>query len=66
MAQSMVNFRMDEELKSEMEETCKKWGWQTQDRKALKKINRLLNDIDRNGYQCTVEIVQCESHYRDK
>ena len=26
--------------------------WQTQDKKTLKKINRLLNDIDRNGYQC--------------
>ena len=26
--------------------------WQTQDKKALKKINRLLSDIDRNGYQC--------------
>ena len=27
--------------------------WQTQDKKTLKKINRLLKDIDRNGYQCT-------------
>ena len=26
---------------------------QTQDKKTLKKINRLLSDIDRNGYQCT-------------
>ena len=26
--------------------------WQTQDKKTLKKINRLLSDIDRNGYQC--------------
>jgi len=26
--------------------------WQTQDRKNLKKINKLLMDIDRNGYQC--------------
>lgn len=25
--------------------------WQTQDKKTLKKINRLLMDIDRNGYQ---------------
>ena len=24
--------------------------WQSQDKKALKKINRLLQDIDRNGY----------------
>lgn len=27
--------------------------WQTQDKKILKKINKLLADIDRNGYQCT-------------
>lgn len=26
--------------------------WQTQDKKTLKKINRLLQDIDRNGYNC--------------
>lgn len=26
--------------------------WQAQDKKMLKKINRLLTDIDRNGYQC--------------
>ena len=26
--------------------------WQSQDRKTLKKINRLLKSIDRNGYQC--------------
>ena len=26
--------------------------WQTQDKKTLKRINRLLTDIDRNGYQC--------------
>ena len=26
--------------------------WQTQDKKTLKKINRLLLDIDRNGYNC--------------
>ena len=24
--------------------------WQTQDKKILRKINRLLQDIDRNGY----------------
>ena len=24
--------------------------WQTQDRKTLKRINRLLRDIERNGY----------------
>ena len=27
--------------------------WQTQDKKTLNKINRLLQDIDRNGYNCT-------------
>lgn len=27
--------------------------WQTQDKKTLKRINRLLEDINRNGYQCT-------------
>ena len=26
--------------------------WQTQDRKTLKKTNRLLTDIDRKGYDC--------------
>lgn len=26
--------------------------WQTQDKKTLKKINRLIKDIDRNGYNC--------------
>ena len=26
--------------------------WQTQDKKTLKKINDLLKDIDRNGYEC--------------
>ena len=27
--------------------------WQTQDKKTLKKINRLIADIDRHGYNCT-------------
>lgn len=27
--------------------------WQTQDKKTLKRINKLLTDIDRNGYNCT-------------
>ena len=27
--------------------------WQTEDKKTLKKINRLLKDIDRNGYNCS-------------
>ncbi|MBP1563708.1 MAG: Txe/YoeB family addiction module toxin [Oscillospiraceae bacterium] len=26
--------------------------WQTQDKKTLKKINRLIEDIERNGYSC--------------
>ena len=26
--------------------------WQTQAKKTLKRINRLLEDIDRNGYNC--------------
>ena len=27
--------------------------WQMRDAKTLKRINRLLKDIDRNGYKCT-------------
>ncbi len=27
--------------------------WQTKDKRTLKKINQLLKDIDRNGYNCT-------------
>ena len=26
--------------------------WQTQDKKTLNRINKLLQDIDRNGYNC--------------
>ena len=26
--------------------------WQSQDKKTLKKINRLIKDIERNGYNC--------------
>ena len=26
--------------------------WQTQDKRTLKKINSLLQSIDRNGYEC--------------
>lgn len=26
--------------------------WQTQDKKTLKKINKLIESIDRNGYEC--------------
>jgi toxin YoeB len=28
-------------------------SWQANDKKTLKKINRLLNDIERAGYDCT-------------
>lgn len=27
--------------------------WQMQDKKTLKKINNILKDIDRNGYNCS-------------
>lgn len=27
--------------------------WQSQDKKFLKKINNILKDIDRNGYNCS-------------
>ena len=27
--------------------------WQSEDKKTLNKINNLLKDIDRNGYNCT-------------
>ncbi|MBQ6479389.1 MAG: Txe/YoeB family addiction module toxin [Erysipelotrichaceae bacterium] len=27
--------------------------WQGKDKAILKKINRLIKDIDRNGYECT-------------
>jgi toxin YoeB len=27
--------------------------WQTQDKKTLKRINRLIQDIERNGYSST-------------
>lgn len=27
-------------------------GWQTQDRKTLKRINMLIQSIERNGYAC--------------
>ena len=56
--------------------------WQSQDKKTLKKINRLLTDIDRNGYWSVrideknrivfqidgndLEILQCGTHYKDK
>jgi toxin YoeB len=27
--------------------------WQREDKKTLRKINTLINDIDRNGYECS-------------
>ena len=27
--------------------------WQTKDKRILKRINQLLQDIDRNGYSCS-------------
>lgn len=30
--------------------------WQEQDRKTLKKINNLIRDIDRNGYNCAGKV----------
>ena len=32
--------------------------WQMQDKKTLKRINNLLQDINRNGYNCIKEINQ--------
>jgi Txe/YoeB family toxin of Txe-Axe toxin-antitoxin module len=41
--------------------------WQEQDRKTLKRINKLLRDIDRNGYieNGQIKIAQCRTHYDD-
>jgi len=39
--------------------------WQTQDKKTLKKINRLLTDIDRNGYRCTGKPEQLSGNLAD-
>ncbi|MDE5583808.1 MAG: Txe/YoeB family addiction module toxin [Ruminococcus sp.] len=36
--------------------------WQTQDKKTLKKINRLLTDIDRNGYNCAGKLEPLKSN----
>lgn len=37
--------------------------WQSQDKKTLKKINRLLTDIDRNGYQCNCSLRICGAYF---
>lgn len=39
--------------------------WQFQDKKTLKKINDLLKDIERNGYE-QIKILECKTHYGDK
>lgn len=37
-----------------LEETWEEYiSWQTKDKAVLKKINRLLKDIDRYGYECS-------------
>lgn len=30
--------------------------WQAQDKKTIKKINSILKDIDRNGYNCSAHL----------
>ena len=40
-------------IKSWVEEAWEEYlYWQIQDKKTLKKINKLLGDIERNGYNC--------------
>ena len=39
--------------------------WQTQDKKTLKKINKLLTDIDRNGYNCIGKPEQLKGNLSD-
>ena len=33
--------------------------WQSQDKKTLKKINKLLTDIERNGYSILIPNIPC-------
>jgi toxin YoeB len=37
--------------------------WQTQDKKTINKINRLITDIQRNGYNCTGKIEPLKYDY---
>ena len=37
--------------------------WQTQDLKTLKKINNLLKDIGRNGYNCAGKVEPLTGNY---
>ncbi len=46
--------------------------WQMQDKKTLKRINVLLQDINRNPHRLVykfsdnkIEIYQCKGHYND-
>ena len=36
--------------------------WQTQDKKILKRINQLIQDIDRNGHDAIL-VASCRFHY---
>ena len=78
MAQTMVNFRMDEKLKEKMEKTCKDI-----DRNGYKGLghpepltgdlswywSRHIDEKNRLVYKIEndiVKIIQCGSHYKDK
>ena len=37
--------------------------WQTQDKKTLKRINNLLKDIERNGYDCIGKPEQLKGNF---
>jgi Txe/YoeB family toxin of Txe-Axe toxin-antitoxin module len=51
----MVNFRMDSDMKANLEKPCKSMGelriLADTGQKTLKRINKLLKDIERNGYE---------------
>lgn len=38
-------------------------AWQERDKKTLKKINSLLKDIARNGYNCTGQLEPLKGNY---
>ena len=38
--------------------------WQGQDKKTLKRINALIKDIERNGFDNGIlQIISCKGHY---
>ncbi len=39
--------------------------WQFQDKKTLKKINKLLDDISRNGYNCSGKLERLKGDLRE-